>query len=141
MSNIAFVDEGCYLNQVAWLAYLTSKNATIRLCKTNFAPADSDVLADYTPGEADFDGYAGIVLTGGGVSNLGGGLGARIDWDPVTWTPTGAVTPNDIYSYYVTDDAQTELYWSGPCDVLPSTLNGGSTSLTIPVRFGEKSQF
>lgn len=54
--------------------------------------------------EADFSGYASIVLTGGAVqAALDASRRAVILWDFVSWTKSGVTANANIYGYYYTD--------------------------------------
>ena len=46
----------------AIVGHTAGENLVLRLFKTNVTPAETDTTATYT--EADFDGYAGVTLTG-----------------------------------------------------------------------------
>src|SRR4051812_42892273 len=99
MSNLVIPDVGKKPRASVILAGANYK--TVRLFKNNVTVAHTTVLADLV--EADFSGYAGIVLSGGTVQTLLNASGFAVTlFDMVTWT-VGSISSNTIYGYYYID--------------------------------------
>lgn len=114
---------------------------TLHLFKSNTTPTTATVLGDFT--EADFDGYAAgspYNLTGPVVTVPTPGSGALVTYTLINFTPTGSITPNNIYGYYVLDSAGT-LLWCERAPSPPIVLNSTLTTLPLTIKFGAKSAF
>ena len=81
---------------LAWLDTLTC-----HLFQNNHVPAVGDVASMYT--EANFDGYAPMAMNNW--ADQGTDANGNEKWTnpDLTWTDTGASTPNTVYGYYWTD--------------------------------------
>lgn len=110
----------------------------IKLYKNNHTPADADTVADYT--EADFDGYASKNLTAFGAAFLNASNKGETDHTILTWTDTGAVTPNSIYGYYVTT-AGGALLWAEKLSNGPITMQANGDQYSVIPAFTFKSEF
>jgi len=107
--NLAQItDLGVLLGAIPW------STAKLHLCTTNFNPSPTNVIGDFTPGEATFVGYAAKTLTwtlpyidsdGNVVSN-----------SSATFIMTAATTPNVVYVVYITDSAGAVLLASWVLD-------------------------
>jgi hypothetical protein len=88
----------------------------IHLYQNNHAPAAADLVGAYT--EATYDGYSSQTIGAGVTTPAAGGIGS-IKYGPFTFLDLGAVTPNNIYGYYITDSTGAvligaELFGGGP---------------------------
>lgn len=87
----------------------------VHLYKNNHTPAVGDTTAAYT--EANYDGYAAVPTVAWALTPSAGGTGSIVS-PGCTFVDTGAVTPNNIYGYYVTDSlgvlVMAELFVGGP---------------------------
>lgn len=83
-------------------------NSALCLFKNNYTPLHTSAIGDFT--EADFDGYARIVLTGWPAAALDGNNKASTFLAYQTFTKAGAITANDIYGAFVLDFAGNLLY-------------------------------
>lgn len=111
---------------------------SMHLYQNDYTPTTTDTLANYT--EATYDGYAAQVMVWASATIPTPGSGALTTWIPLLWTPTGSITPNDIYGYYVTDAAGT-LMWAERAPSPPVALNSMLTTLPITPRYGDDSAF
>lgn len=97
--------SGCEQNaKERQTAYAVSK---LHLFKSSFIPTPSNVLADYTAAEADYDAYAEKTLTAWFNPILAPGSGFMIE-SPLVQFEVGAstpVTPNLIGGCYLVDAA------------------------------------
>lgn len=102
--SVQFVPlAGCYANalqqQTAFAASL------LHLFQASFIPTPSNVLADYTTAEADYDDYAAIEMTTWFAPILAPGTGYMIQ-SPEVQFATGSTTPvvpNTIGGCYLVD--------------------------------------
>lgn len=100
---------------------------TLKLYKNDVTPGLDSVESDFD--EADFDGYADFDLTwpvGPYINPTGQ---AEIQAPSNNWTPTGAVTPNTVYGYYLVDSGGDLI--GGERFDSPRAMNGILTSLTL----------
>jgi len=81
----------------------------IRLFKSDTVPTRTTVLADLD--ECDFDGYAAQDLASWIFDTVTAHVG-YITYPPVTFTRSAGATSNNVFGYYITDAANTELYWT-----------------------------
>lgn len=119
-----------------------SFNATQLNCglfQTNYTPVDGDVLADYTAIEADFDGYAQQALGVFLAATLVGGK-AYTACPTLLWIPTGGVTPNDIYGFFVWRNSDNVLFWAGRFTGAPIVVTGPGTPVTYTATFTLRSE-
>lgn len=110
------------------------------LFQDNYTPADGDTLATYTAIEADFDGYTVQTLTTWITPILVAGK-AFISTLPIIWTPTGSVTPNDIYGFFVYDFVDNKLLWAGRFAAAPIAVTGPTTPVVYTPSFTLKTEF
>lgn len=112
--------------------------ADLHLYSNNHAPANADVVGDYT--ECTFPGYAAINLTGWPSASLDASNRASVELALQTFTGGTIITPEDIYGIYVTDAVGNLLYAElNPAGVVSMASNGQSFSY-LP-RFTFKSTF
>ena len=104
----------------------TSVHSSLHLFANNFVPQPGSVPADFT--EATFDGYAALNITAWGtVHLLPSNQPAVAPTTTIAFTPTGSLTPNTIYGYYIKDPAGNIII----AERFPSpvVLNGTGTTL------------
>jgi len=114
------------LNQASFISALTDAiagflaGAEIHLYKNNlvFDPATTEI-GDLV--EADYAGYAAVVVTWGAASVSDAGDVETIG-SAQTWRPTNSVTPNDIYGFFI-DDGAGVLLAGGYFDGAPLPMN------------------
>lgn len=111
---------------------------TMRLYQNNKVPADADVLADYT--EADFSGYLAQAFTNWGAA-LTTANKAQSQADSIDSTHNGGPTNNNIFGYYVTDSANTKLYWAERDPAAPTVINANGQKFTVVPRFTLSTEF
>lgn len=81
---------------------------TLRLYQNDYDPIPTSTVANFT--QANFTGYAAIAVNTWGDAFLNGDGYAQIEEVARTFTCTGALTPNTIYGYYITDPAGDLVY-------------------------------
>lgn len=107
---------------------LNSPGVYLHLYQNDRTPANADVLADYT--DATFDGYVELPLDAFSVPITVSGR-AFIAMGLQVFTMTGAVTPNNIYGYYVVNNAQTGLLWAERFSSVPIVMNGPGDVVSV----------
>jgi hypothetical protein len=112
----------------------------VKLAKAPFSPTPTSDPTTFT--EADFDGYAAKTVAAWAAPYLNGdGAAETIGTSVLTWSPTGSVTPNLIYGYWLM--LGNGDYGGGEAFGTPVSLNGPTTALSMvplwavaPSRFG-----
>lgn len=105
---------------------------TLNLFQNDITPTKDTVVGDLDV--ATFDGYAPKTLTTWGAAYLGPDGRVYTVAPSQQWNPTGAVTPNVIYGYWIEDKAGT-LVMAGRFDDGPVPMNGVATALVLQPRF------
>jgi len=135
------VEAGLLQFLLDWATKANSEEYKIGLFQNNWTPAVGDDLTDVVP--CDFGGYAGLLLLDswdtGGISFSD--PRATVTHPAKTWTADGTTT-NDVYGYYVVDNAGTNLLWAERNAVAPVTVGlvAGQTYSVIP-KFTDRSEF
>jgi hypothetical protein len=111
----------------------TANQLRLHLFKNNWPEDCGPLLADLE--EADFDGYASVLLNlNWGSPSVAGHVAQILYPAIITFTCTGATTPNDIYGYYLTssDSADLKIVEKNPAG--PVTLSAaGQPYVVVPV--------
>lgn len=97
----------------------TTPGYTCRLFTNNYTPIATTVLGDLT--EAVFMGYLAQPLAGAAASTTSGGKGSTT-WNTLTFTNNSGA-PVTVYGYYITDTANTKLFWAERDPAAPITIN------------------
>lgn len=136
LSAVKYPDVGV----VAMCDHLTTAidPAEIKLFKNNYTPVAGTTLANLT--EADFSGYASVVLAGWTAAAIGAGGRAYSQADLVTFAHNGGVTANSIYGYWVVDSGGT-LLWAERFATAPITMSGLGDSIVVIPQTADKSEF
>jgi len=109
----------------------------LHLYQNDVAPSPTSVLADFA--EADYDGYAAEAITPTTWPVFLQGIAQAVAVGPaIVFTPTGSVTPNVIYGYYVTDNTGARLLW-GERFADQKVMNGVTTGFTLVPAIGGQS--
>lgn len=121
--SLVVSDAGISYQLAALIAQYNADVLRIHLFQNNITPTKSNVLGDFT--EATFDGYAAINIGTWSAPAVSGHV-ASSSPPQVTFSKTAGVTTNNIYGYYVTDAANSVLYWSerDPNGPVPMAVNG-----------------
>jgi hypothetical protein len=120
------------VGEVLLLKYMLNHTAAtdvkMHLYVSDITPAEDDVVGDYTPNEASDSYYTAATLTG-------------TSWTVATVTGTSSATyaqqvfsfsgTANVYGYYVTDNADTNLLWAERFDAAPFLLPGGGGQVAI----------
>lgn len=106
----------------------------IHLCTIDFNPTPANVLADFTAGEADFDGYAPASLTFGGahMDDLGKAVANAL----ASFICTGTAHPNIVYVYWISNTAGSVLMFSGRLDDAPKAIAAIGDGVSLLVNAG-----
>jgi len=107
---------------------LNSSSLVVRLFKNNYTPVAGSVLSDFTT--ADFSGYSPSALGTLAAATTVSGKASTTAGTANTWTKSGA-TGNDIYGYYITNGANTVLYWAERGGSAPYSLNTNGEGLSV----------
>jgi hypothetical protein len=118
----------------------------VRLFKATIVPAAGDTLATYTAIQADFGGYAAVNASAWQVSTGPDGTGhaSTICVPDVVFTVGIIPTPtNNIFGYYVTDQAPTPtlLFWAEVFAAGPYSMALPGSTITVTPKFLLKSEF
>jgi hypothetical protein len=105
----------------------------IGLIKADFTPTPDLVLGGIT--EADFDGYAKVAAAPFSAVFEGEGDLELVSAASKHWQPTGSVTPNTIYGWFLVDSGGTILLGTEKFDS-PIALNGSGFAFDHTARFG-----
>ncbi len=108
----------------------------LHLFQNNYTPSDSSVIGDFT--EATFDGYAAETLSGWTSASVTAHV-ATSNATPIAFVKTGSVTSNNIYGYYVTNSANTVMYWAERDGAAPIVMNANGDTYTVTVRDTQQS--
>lgn len=98
----------------------------IHLFKSNYTPVNGSILNDFqAPNEADFGGYASILIPNASWSAAGlDGANRAVTSAPLqTFTQDGGASTNPIYGYYITDPGSTILLWAERDPAAPTTID------------------
>jgi hypothetical protein len=113
-------------------SYLNSQPDVLHLYQNDLTPGDSDEVGDYT--ECDFDGYLSINLGAWSVPTTVSGK-AYIAEATKVFVCTGNTTPNDVYGYYVTNYAGTELLWAQRFTSPPIPITEADDAISVTPTF------
>lgn len=109
----------------------------VNLYQNDMAPTPNSVLADFDV--ATYDGYAAEAITPTTWPIFNEGTAQVVAVGPgIVFSPTGSVTPNVIYGYYVTDSTGTRLLWAERF-AEPKVMNGVTTGFTLVPAIGGQS--
>lgn len=101
------VGEGELLGRA--LNEATPDNCVLKLYQSNTTPAEADVVGTYT--EATFTGYSSATLTGASWT-VTEGAPTYAQYAQQAFTSSAGSQNQDIYGYYVTNNAGTILLWA-----------------------------
>src|SRR5581483_9867173 len=137
-TNLVIPQIGCkaLLNIMigGWTGY------KLHLFSNNVTVTDTTLIGSLT--ESTFGGYAAAVVSGWSAAANDASNGAFTQASLVTFTPTGAGLPANIYGYYFTDAAGSPtLLWAQNDPNAPVVLSNTSQSYTITPYFDFNSQF
>lgn len=123
-------DMATQLGSALWTA------TKFHLCKLDIDPTLLTTLAELEAEEADFGGYAAASLTfGTPYVDAAGNPQAVAN---AVFIATSAATPNTLYTWYLTNTAETVLIGSGRLDNTPVTIinTGDGIALNVIVGLG-----
>jgi hypothetical protein len=105
----------------------------LHLFKGAIVPAHGDTLAAYLAAEANFTGYAPIVIGAWGASALSGRVAVSTAAQATFTVGGGNLAANAIGGYFVTDGAITKLYFAEADPNQPINMtNVGNTYKITP---------
>jgi len=108
------------------------------LYKNNWTPADTDTIAAVTP--ADFSGYAGLQNLTSWTAAAWVSPRAVSTRAALQWTHNGGATNNDIYGYYVVDQAGN-LAWAERYSGAPVTMSNNGQIYQVTPQYTRRSEF
>lgn len=109
-------------------ATFNGANVKVRLYRNDYTPVDASVLADFT--EANFSGYA-EQASGGYSFPLTVGGKAQTTGTPKEFTHNGGATANDIYGFYVVNNAGTKVLWAERIASAPVAMSANGHKLIV----------
>jgi hypothetical protein len=121
-------------------AWLNSETVKIGLYKSNYTPQDTDTLATYTAIEADFPGYARLeTLNWSAAGSDGAGRQfTKADFAIFTRSSTGAA--QNIYGYFVYQDATGDLLWAELDPAAPKVVTNAGDAIAIRPKLTDRSE-
>lgn len=100
----------------------------LHLFQNNIVPSRTTVLADLV--EATFDGYAAVAINSWAVSVVSSHIATSLPTNQI-FTKTSGATPNTIYGYYVTNNANSQLLWCERDPAAPFTMSVAGTQYAV----------
>jgi hypothetical protein len=128
-------DLGCKQTLVDASAIWNATNLKLRLFQSNTTPTTSSVIGDFT--ECTFAGYAAVSLTGW-ATPIVAAHDATMLADLKTFTRTSTGASQNIYGYYVTDNATTFLLWAERDPLAPIVVTNNGDSYTVTPSLSEQ---
>lgn len=111
-------------------------NARIHLYVNNVTPTTSSTLASFT--EATFTGYAALALATIGASGVTAHVASAIVASKTFTITAGTAT---VYGWYVTNAADSIMYWAERDPSAPITMDAsGLNSYTVTMTISTKDQ-
>lgn len=104
----------------------------VHLFQNDHTPSDGDDLEDYE--EADFNGYESTTPSQSN-STIVDDKATRVLYPASVFVHSGGGDPNDIYGFYVTDHANTVLYYAERFSGAPIVMENNGDSITLTVTF------
>jgi len=120
------------VGEVLLLKYMLNHTAPtdvkMHLFVSDITPAEDDIIGDYSGDEAADSSYTAATLTGASwtVATAAGTTTASYAQQVFSFAGTA-----DVYGYYVTDNASTNLLWSERFDAAPFLLPSGGGQIAI----------
>jgi len=108
----------------------------MHLFQNNFTPTTSSVLANFT--ECTFAGYAAQDISSWGASVVVGHV-ATMTAAPNTFTRSTTGAAQDVYGYYITNQAGSLLYWAEKDPVGPRVVTNAGDSVTVTAALTDQS--
>lgn len=131
----AYVTEKVLLDYLFLNLFKAAAATTeLHLYQNNYTPGLGTVKADFT--EADFDGYAEIVIPGWTVPLYDPVSGEPYNTPLTTtvFTDTGAATPNTIYGWYMLDAVGGQLMGCQRFDT-PVVMDANLKTIALAIYF------
>jgi hypothetical protein len=110
----------------------------LRLYKVATLPSNASLFADFV--EADFPGYAAVVLVGANwtLATVAGHI-ASASYPLVNWTRNATGTGQNIYGWYITDGANTKLYACAQFTSGPFVIQNNGDAVNVTITLSDKS--
>lgn len=102
------------------------------LYKNDHTPTPEDTDASFT--EADYDGYVRINIVAWSVSVIVAGHALTAP-ARIVFVDTGAVTPNNIYGYFVWDSVNAKVVWAERLTGVPRVMDAAGKSISLDLSF------
>ena len=131
-------DLGIAYQLAALIAKYGADNLLLHLYQNNYTPTDSSVIGSFT--EATFDGYASQTIATWSTPSVTAHVASSAA-APNVFTKSAGSTPNSIYGYYVTDSANTVMYWAERDPDAPIPMTSTGNTYTVTVRDTQQSLF
>ena len=113
--------------KVRWVAGAAVK---LHLFKNDYTPTTADTIANYT--ESTFPGYAAASANNWQAPTTAAHVSSMLE-QARTFTRNATGATENVYGYYVTDNASANLFWAerDPAAPIPLTNNGDSYTVTL----------
>jgi hypothetical protein len=111
---------------------------TMHLFQNDHIPVAADTVLDYV--DATFSGYAPVQLANWVAAGIVAGR-AKATADRATFTHNGGITSNDIFGYYIIDNATGILLWAERDPNGPVTMASLNDEYNVDPVFTIKSEF
>lgn len=126
--SLKFVDAGLQRKLTDLASAWNSTKVKLHLYKTNVTPTTSSTVGSFT--ECDFAGYAAQDIANWAYDTVASHV-ADMKADPNVFTRTSTGTSQNVYGYYVTDQAGTTLYFAELDPAGPRVLTNAGDSYTV----------
>jgi hypothetical protein len=110
----------------------------MHLYKNNHTPAHDDDISDYV--ECTFSGYTG----GKDIAFAAAvfvGPQSQVVGTQLNWQHNGGGTANDVYGYFVTDQADAVLIWAERDPAAPTHISSAGDTFSVIPAYTRKSEF
>ena len=133
--TLKLADLGCKQILIDAASVWNATALKLHLFKSNTTPTTSDVIGTYT--ECDFAGYAAISMTTWATPSVAAHVATMVA-AAKTFTRSTTGTAQNIYGYYVTDNANTILLWAERDSNAPIVVTNSGDSYTVTPSLSEQ---
>jgi len=134
--SLVFQDDGLIRKMGDVRAAANATKYKMHLYSNNFSPTTASVLANFT--ECTFAGYAAADCSNWTAPTVTSHV-ATIQADANTFTRSTTGSSQNVYGYYITDQAGTTLYYAELDPSGPRVVTNAGDSVTITPKITDQS--
>jgi hypothetical protein len=131
-----FQDGGLERKMADIRAAWNTTKVKVHTYSNNFTPTTASILANFT--ENTYAGYAAQDISNWGAPSTAAHV-TTIQGDPNTFTRSTTGAAENVYGYFVTDQAGTTLYYAEKDPGGPRVLTNAGDSVTITPKVTDQS--